>query len=61
MREHGTSTFRSLSTTDPVRVYDKPLPSAPGGDGISNDYEVDTPSVPAGRYTMTIDYVATAK
>ncbi|MFD8528088.1 beta strand repeat-containing protein [Streptosporangium canum] len=61
VREHGTSIFRSLSTTDPVLVYDKPLPSAPGGDGISNDYEVDIPSVPTGRYTMTIDYIATAK
>ncbi|MEV4181328.1 fibronectin type III domain-containing protein [Streptosporangium canum] len=61
VREHGTSTFRSLSTTDPVLVYDKPLPSAPGGDGISNDYEVDIPFVPTGRYTMTIDYIATAK
>ncbi|MFI7056684.1 putative Ig domain-containing protein [Streptosporangium canum] len=61
VREHGTSAFRSLSTTDPVLVYDKPLPSAPGGDGISNDYEVDIPFVPTGRYTMTIDYIATAK
>ncbi|MER5319702.1 DUF7507 domain-containing protein [Streptosporangium roseum] len=61
VREHGSSIFRSLSTTDPVLVYDKPLPSAPGGDGISNDYEVDIPYVPTGRYTVTIDYVATAR
>ncbi|MGV9775710.1 DUF7927 domain-containing protein [Streptosporangium sp. NPDC003464] len=61
VREHGTSAFRSLSTTDPVLVYGQSLPSAPGGDGLSNDYEVDIPFVPSGRYTATIDYVVTAR
>ncbi|MFD1501327.1 beta strand repeat-containing protein, partial [Streptosporangium lutulentum] len=58
VRASGTSTFSPLSATIPVLVHQQSGPSAPGGDAISNDYEVDIPFVAAGRYSTTIEYVA---
>ncbi|WP_371780880.1 DUF7927 domain-containing protein [Streptosporangium subroseum] len=58
VRESGTSAFSPLSATTPVVVHQQSGPSAPGGDAIGNDYEVDIPFVAADRYSTTIDYVA---
>jgi uncharacterized repeat protein (TIGR01451 family) len=58
VRESGTPAFSPLSATTPVLVHQQSGPSAPGGDAISNDYEVDIPFVAADRYSTTIDYVA---
>ncbi|MEV8638150.1 hypothetical protein AB0395_41505 [Streptosporangium sp. NPDC051023] len=59
VREHGTTAFSPLSPSTPVLVHTQPGPSAPSGDAISNDYEVDIPFVPSAGYSATLDYVAT--
>ena len=58
VRESGTSAFSPLSATIPVLVHQQSGPSAPRGDAIGNDYEVDIPFVAADRYSTTIEYVA---
>ncbi|MET8143648.1 hypothetical protein ABZU32_25380, partial [Sphaerisporangium sp. NPDC005288] len=59
VRETGTTGFQTLSATTPVVVHQQAGPSAQNGDLLSNDYEVDIPFVPSGRYSTTIEYVAT--
>ncbi|MEV4495768.1 putative Ig domain-containing protein [Micromonospora arborensis] len=58
VRESGTSVFRELSDVTPVVVHRQSGPSAPGGDAISNDYEVSIPAVVADEYSTTLEYVA---
>ena len=58
VRGAGTGSFQPLSDTAAVTVHDQDRPSAPGGDAISNDYEIDVPYVPSDTYTGTLDYVA---
>jgi hypothetical protein len=61
VRETGTTVFRSLSATAPVTTHTQTTPSALNGDSLSNDYQVDIPFVPTGRYSGTLDYIATAQ
>ncbi|GAA3200069.1 fibronectin type III domain-containing protein [Actinocorallia longicatena] len=61
VREVGTGVFQPLSTTDPVSTFSKAAPSAESGDALTDDYEVDIPFVPSGRYSGTIDYIATTR
>ena len=56
VRESGTSEFRALSVDTPLVVHQQAAPSAPGGDAISNDYEV---RIPSDTYTVTLDYDVT--
>ena len=48
--------FRALSVDTPLVVHQQAAPSAPGGDAISNDYEV---RIPSDTYTVTLDYDVT--
>jgi len=43
-----------------VLLRDQSGPSAPGGDPVSNDYEITVPTVQSGTYTGTLEYIATA-
>ncbi|GAB2863961.1 hypothetical protein GCM10027176_77330 [Actinoallomurus bryophytorum] len=61
VRETGAFIFRSLSATTPVTTHTQTTPSALNGDSLSNDYQVDIPFVPTGRYSGTLDYIATAQ
>ena len=59
VRESGTSESRALSVDTPLVVHQQDAPSAPGGDAISNDYEVRIPFVASDTYTVTLDYDVT--
>jgi large repetitive protein len=61
VRETGTTVFRPLSATVPVTTHTQTTPSALNGDPLSNDYQADIPFVPTGRYSGTLDYIATAQ
>jgi uncharacterized repeat protein (TIGR01451 family) len=61
VRESGTSAFRPLSADTPVVVHQEATPSAPGGDAVSNDYEVDIPFVAPDQYTTTLDYIVSTQ
>ena len=61
MRESGTTPFQPLSATTSVVVHQQDAPSGPGGDAVSNDYQVQIPDVSSGTYTTTLDYIVTAQ
>ncbi|WP_239161803.1 DUF11 domain-containing protein [Acrocarpospora phusangensis] len=61
VRESGTSTFQQMSSTVPVSVHEQDTASAPAGDPLSTDYEVDIPFVPSGTYSVTLDYIASTQ
>ncbi len=61
VRETGTSVFHPLSAAAPVTTHTQTTPSALNGDPLSNDYQVNIPFVPTGRYSGTLDYIATAQ
>lgn len=61
VRETGTSVFHPLSATTPVTTHTQNTRSALNGDPLSNDYQADIPFVPTGRYSGTLDYIATAQ
>jgi uncharacterized repeat protein (TIGR01451 family) len=61
VRESGTSLFQALSSDSAVVVHDQDRPSAPQGDAVSNDYEIDIPFVPPDTYSGTLEYVVTAQ
>jgi uncharacterized repeat protein (TIGR01451 family) len=61
VRESGTTIYQPLSATAPVTTHSQTTPSAQNGDPLSNDYQADIPFVPSGRYTATLDYIATAQ
>ncbi|MCW2865487.1 MAG: hypothetical protein JWP48_7195 [Actinoallomurus sp.] len=61
VRETGTTVFQPLSATAPVLTHNQTTPSALNGDPLSNDYQADIPFVPTGRYSGTLDYIATAQ
>ncbi|MBT2226559.1 S-layer family protein [Nonomuraea sp. NEAU-A123] len=61
VRESGTSTFQPLSAITRVPVHNQSTPSAQNGDSLSNDYEIDIPFVPSGRYSGTLDYIASTQ
>jgi hypothetical protein len=60
VRESGTDPFRPLSVLDPLTVHEQDTPSAPGGDAVSNDYQVEIPFVPSDTYSAELDYIVTA-
>jgi hypothetical protein len=60
VRESGTNLFQAL-TAIPQIVHQQSGPSAPGGDAISNDYQIDIPFVNADTYTTTLDYIVAAQ
>jgi uncharacterized repeat protein (TIGR01451 family) len=57
VRESGTQQFRGLSAEVPSVVHRQSVPSAPEGDAISNDYQVDIPFVPSDTYSGTLEYI----
>ena len=54
----GTAGWLPLSSTAPVQVFSQATPSSDTGDTIVNDYRMTIPSVPAGTYSGTLNYVA---
>ena len=61
VRESGSSLFRALSATSPLVVHQQSGPSGPGGDGVSNDFQVQIPDVPSDTYSGTLDYIVAAQ
>jgi hypothetical protein len=61
VRAAGTSTFQPLSATTPVLLHQQSGPSAPGGDPLSNDYQVQVPFVPPSTYSTTLNYIASSQ
>ena len=61
VRESGTTLFQALSATTPQTVHQQNSPSAPGGDAISNDYQIQIPFVASDTYSATLDYIVTAQ
>ncbi|CUU59674.1 conserved repeat domain-containing protein [Parafrankia irregularis] len=58
VRATGGGAFQPLSHTTAVLVHSQDVPSAAGGDAISNDYSVDIPFVASDTYSTTLDYIA---
>ncbi|GAA1015996.1 hypothetical protein Aple_011310 [Acrocarpospora pleiomorpha] len=61
VRKSGTTPFSPLSSTEPVSVHDQSTPSAPHGDPLSTDYEIDIPFVPSGNYSASLDYITSTQ
>ena len=61
VRESGTTPFRPLSSNAPLVVHQQNVRSAPGGDAVSNDYQVRIPYVPSDTYSATLDYIVSAQ
>jgi uncharacterized repeat protein (TIGR01451 family) len=61
VRESGTSLFRPMSASTPLIVHSQTRPSAPGGDAVSNDFQIGIPFVSTDTYSTTLDYIATAQ
>ncbi len=61
VRETGTTPYQPLSSSVPVITHTQTVPSAQNGDPLSNDYQAQIPFVPSGRYSATLDYIATAQ
>ncbi len=61
VRESGTDPFRPLSDLAPLTVHEQDTPSAPGGDAVSNDYQVEIPFVPSDTYSAELDYIVSAQ
>jgi uncharacterized repeat protein (TIGR01451 family) len=59
-RPAGTPAFRSLSSTSALLVSQSSTASAPGGDAVSDDYQVQIPFAPPASYSVTLNYVASA-
>jgi uncharacterized repeat protein (TIGR01451 family) len=60
VRESGTDAFRPLSDLGPLTVHRQATPSAPGGDAVSNDYQVEIPFVSSDTYSAELDYIVSA-
>ncbi|RFA10366.1 hypothetical protein B7R54_14985 [Subtercola boreus] len=60
VRASSSSVFVPLAMT-PFVVADITHASAPGGDGVSNDYRVDIPFVPSDTYSGTLTYIVSAQ
>ena len=61
VRETGTTAFQPLSGDLPSVVHQQGAPSAPGGDAVSNDYQVQIPNVASDTYSATLDYIVIAQ
>jgi len=56
----GSPTWLPLSLTGQT-VHEQQQPSSPGGDAVSNDYQIEIPFVPSDSYQATLEYVVTAQ
>jgi uncharacterized repeat protein (TIGR01451 family) len=61
VRESSTSLFQPMSSSSPLIVHSQTRPSAPGGDAVSNDFQIQLPFVSTDTYSTTLDYIATAQ
>ncbi len=53
--------FQPLSSDPGVVVHSQNRASGPGGDAVSNDYQVRVPFVDSDRYSTTLEYIVTAQ
>jgi large repetitive protein len=60
-RESGTSLFSPLSSTTPLQLYQQHTASAPGGETISNDYQMLVPFVRPDTYTTTLNFIVSSQ
>jgi hypothetical protein len=61
VRESGSGAFQPMTSDGagaPVMVHTQDERSANGGDDLSNDYEMNIPTVEQDTYSATLDYVA---
>jgi uncharacterized repeat protein (TIGR01451 family) len=61
VRETGASLFQSMSATAALVVHQQHIASAPGGDAVSNDFQMAIPFVPPGTYSTTLTYIASTQ
>jgi hypothetical protein len=61
VRESGATLFQALSQNSALVVHRQESPSAPGGDAVSNDYQMQIPFVAADTYSTTLDYIVTTQ
>ena len=61
VRESGNSPFQFFTPDTPVVVHQQNRPSAPGGDAVSNDYQVQIPFVSSDTYSGTLEYIASTQ
>jgi hypothetical protein len=62
VRETGAGSFTPMTAAgagSPVLVHTQAVRSANGGDNLSNDYEINVPTVNVDTYSATLDYIAT--
>lgn len=62
VRESGAGAFTPMTASGagaPVVVHTQATRSANGGDDLSNDYQINVPTVNVDTYSATLDYVAT--
>lgn len=59
VEENGAGPYTPLSSTIATTVHTQAFRAAPGGDALSNDYQVVIPDVNEDTYTATLNYVAT--
>jgi len=57
VRETGAGTYQALSDVTAVLVHSQSVPSASGGDAISNDFEVTIPIIVVDTYSAKLEYV----
>jgi large repetitive protein len=53
--------FQVMSDAASNTVHDNDRASEPGGDVVSNDFQIDIPFVAADTYSATLDYIAAAQ
>lgn len=61
VRETGTIPFLPLSANTPIVVHQQDTATAPGGDAVSNDYQIQIPYVPSDNYATTLEYIVSAQ
>jgi uncharacterized repeat protein (TIGR01451 family) len=61
VRDAATQAFTPLSTSGPIITHRQDRPSSPGGDAVSDDYEVEIPFVSSDTYSVELDYIVSAQ
>ena len=61
VRGEDDTPFQPLDPTRPVTVHSQDRSSSPGGDAVSNDYQVEIPFTASGEYQTELEYVVTAQ
>ena len=61
MRENGSTLFVPLTTDHTLTVHNQDIASAPGGDAVSNDYQIDIPFVASDTYSTNVEYIVTTQ